>query len=157
MIRKEISYGIVPLRIMNGQKEILLAKTWRHSYFCIPKGHMERSDRAPIEAAMRELMEETGHYPTMFWSDKGWTADYMNASPIEPVEYHFRTRMGRSVEKSVVLFIAEVAKQTEIQDKEDIELIQWFPINEDTINLLHFRENIEHFLQYILPKINPNF
>lgn len=57
-MKREVSYGIVPLRYMEGGWQILLIR--HHAgHWTFPKGHADRGE-SPQQTAERELREETG-------------------------------------------------------------------------------------------------
>ncbi|CAG9332427.1 unnamed protein product [Blepharisma stoltei] len=155
METNDYSYGIVPLRLSGADYEILLSKSKRYDYFQIAKGHKEHRE-TNIQAAIRELQEETGHSPTMFLGVDGWTNDQTLASPIDPIIYVFTSKKGRPIRKHVIYYIALVEKTGEIADTEEVEFVQWFPLNRETGNMLLHRENIEHYNNFILHKLNPH-
>lgn len=55
----EQSCGVVPYRIVDGQKEILLVFETYSQCWSLPKGHMEAGETEE-QTALRELYEETG-------------------------------------------------------------------------------------------------
>lgn len=55
----EKSCGVLPYRILNGQKEFLLVFESYSKCWSLPKGHMEAGE-TETQTALRELWEETG-------------------------------------------------------------------------------------------------
>ena len=153
MMKEDISYGVVPVRKVNESFEVLLCKSRRHGYFNLAKGHKDPGE-TEIQGAIRELLEETGHRPLRFWADSEWTYYYDQAVQIEPIDYYYKTSNERTVHKTVKLYIAEVEKESEILDLDEVEQVEWFPANEETASLLHFKENIQHFIDCVLPKLS---
>jgi bis(5'-nucleosidyl)-tetraphosphatase len=56
-IAKYMSSGIIPVKKINGTWQFLLLRCFK--YWDFPKGHVEENEN-PLEAAIRELTEETG-------------------------------------------------------------------------------------------------
>jgi len=54
----------VVIRDYNGQREFYLVHRPRHDDWSTPKGHIDNGE-TPLQAAMREVMEETGFYCSM--------------------------------------------------------------------------------------------
>ena len=147
----DISCGIVPIRRSLERNEVLFCKSRRHGYYIIPKGHIDPGE-TDIQTAIRELWEESGCRPVRFWSPFGWHEDPLQAVQLPTLEYIFASRKG-NVKKSVKLYLAEVDQVDEIQDKKECETAEWFPINQESAQLLHFQENIMHFIDNVIPKI----
>ena len=151
MERLDLSCGVVPIKRTETGTQVLLCKSRRHGYYLIPKGHIDPGE-TELQAAIRELWEESGCRPTKFWSTSGWTEDFLQATQLPRLEYVFQSRNG-SVRKSVKLYMAEVNQEADIQDKHECESADWFPMNEDTAQLLNFQENIRHFIENVIPKV----
>ena len=58
MMKKEFSFGIVPLQCVNEQWQVLLVQH-QAGHWAFPKGHAEIGEE-PKQTAERELLEETG-------------------------------------------------------------------------------------------------
>ena len=152
MEKIDLSCGIVPIRKTDAGSQVLFCKSKRYGYYLIPKGHIDPGE-TELQAAIRELYEESGCRPLKFWSNNGWTEIFEEATQVPRLEYIYHQSSGISVRKSVKLYIAEVEQVAEIQDKKECELVEWFDINENTAQLLNFQDNIRHFIDNILPKI----
>ncbi|HKJ09029.1 MAG TPA: NUDIX domain-containing protein [Gammaproteobacteria bacterium] len=64
---KTLSAGVVPVRCRDGGWRFLLLRAYR--YWDFPKGEVEAGER-PLEAALRELKEETGlEHPVLRWGE----------------------------------------------------------------------------------------
>ncbi len=115
-MHKDFSYGIIPLRRINGKIECYLVKNKNGSYWGFPKGHAEGSE-TPKVAAERELLEETG-LNIISW---------IESDSLE--ESYIFTHQGQLVEKKVFYFIAEVTKVAVIQLEEILDG-RWFSLDE---------------------------
>ncbi len=89
--RQERSAGVIVFRDDPDDRRYLLLDYGRHWDF--PKGHVEAGE-SDLEAALRELAEETG---------------IVDVAPlpgfVRQITYHFRDRRGRLVRKTVVFFV----------------------------------------------------
>jgi bis(5'-nucleosidyl)-tetraphosphatase len=107
------SYGIVPLRRINDEWEILLVQH-NAGHWAFPKGHADAGE-SHQEAAARELQEETGLTVEAFLSKETLTEQYM-----------FKWK-GDLIKKEVIYFIALVQGTIALQEKE-IMSCQWLPL-----------------------------
>lgn len=111
---EENSYGIIPLRKVQGEWEALLIQHGA-GHWGFPKGHANAHENH-LMTAQRELEEETG-----------MTIQHMLSK--EPLIETYRfTRQGRSVKKSVTYFLAEVSGNLQIQ-LEEIQDAKWVPLS----------------------------
>ena len=117
MLKKEHSYGIIPLRRQNGEWQTLLVKH-RKGHWAFPKGHPDaNTDKSPQQTATRELKEETALRIARFLE-------------VPPLEEHYTFSIGSDqVDKAVTYFIAEVSGTVSIQ-VEEIEAYQWLTCEE---------------------------
>lgn len=115
-MREAASFGIIPVRRVNGGFELFLVCHRSGGWWGFPKGHAEEgeSERA---AAERELFEETRLTPV----------HYLASHPIVE-EYRF-VRYGETIKKRVTYFIAEVEGEAEIQ-AEELEGGEWLSLEE---------------------------
>jgi 8-oxo-dGTP pyrophosphatase MutT (NUDIX family) len=104
-MKKEESFGIIPLWNNKGSWEVLLIQLKHGRYWGFPKGHPEPGE-APKETAIRELKEETNLD----------VVRYLQEAPLEE-QYQF-TIERRRVFKRVHYFVAEVAGELILQKKE---------------------------------------
>lgn len=114
-MKRDYSYGIIPLKKVEGEWHALLIKHQRSSFWGFPKGHAEEGEE-PYHTAVRELAEETGltvKHP-------------LSKDPLSE-NYRFKAH-GRWIEKTVVYFIAEVAEGDVVLQKEEIEAFSWVPL-----------------------------
>lgn len=94
-MKYEESFGVIPLRKHNGIWEVFIIQHNKGHYWGFPKGHAEE-DETPIEAAYRELKEETNLVPI----------SCLRTDPF--VEQYQFTLKGERVSKRVCYFMAEV-------------------------------------------------
>jgi bis(5'-nucleosidyl)-tetraphosphatase len=102
--RKDRSLGIIPLRKNRGQTEIFLVKH-HNPWWGLPKGHAE-ADESDLQAAERELLEETGLRIT----------EWGEYPPIR--EFYTFYHAGIAIDKEVVYFLAWVEGEVELQAEE---------------------------------------
>jgi 8-oxo-dGTP pyrophosphatase MutT (NUDIX family) len=122
-MRKDESFGVVPLRKGPRGYEAFLIQHRRSSYWGLPKGHKEEGE-TPFETACRELKEETN-------------LDFDELIYEEPLveEYQF-TADGKPVLKRVFYFIALVKGDVFLQP-EEIKDGLWLPIEQAVEKLTH--------------------
>lgn len=108
----EKSCGVLPYRIVNSKREFLLVFETYSKCWSLPKGHIEAGE-TDIQAALRELMEETG-----------LTAK-LDSSRCASIEYP----ISGFARKEVVFFLGEVAGEPKVRDGE-IEEFKWVPAEE---------------------------
>ena len=92
--------------------------------WALPKGHPD-GDETPLEAATREVREETG----------------VQGDPIEElgeIEYTFE-RGGREVSKRVVFFLFRY-REGELTHDHEIAAVRWMPLEEAARVLTHAGE-----------------
>lgn len=114
-MRRERSYGIIPLRLQEGQWEVLLVQH-QAGHWSFPKGHAN-PEESPQETAERELFEETGLT----------VQRYLAPDPLTET-YHFSFR-GQLIHKSVDYYLASVEGEMVIQELE-IQASQWLTLKE---------------------------
>lgn len=118
----QISYGIIPLQKRSSKWFVLIIEH-QSGHWSFPKGHPEAGE-TPLEAATRELKEETG-------------LNVHTLLPFPPlVENYFFHTKTHLIHKTVSYFIAEVEGVITIQE-EEISSCRWVEIN-----------SAEHFVTY---------
>ncbi|OMJ90211.1 hypothetical protein SteCoe_7508 [Stentor coeruleus] len=152
MERLDLSCGIVPVSFKDNAVKVLFCKSKRYGYYIIPKGHIDPGE-TEIQAAIRELWEESGCRPKRFLTASGLSPNLNEAIQLPPLTYVYENRRG-PVRKTVKLYLAEVSQEGDIQDKKECETVEWFLANETTAHLLHHQENINHFIEHVLPNIH---
>ena len=129
----EVSCGVVPIRFGEAGLEVLLGKQARGSRHMLPKGHVEGAETHQ-EAAIRELLEESGHRPTLFLTpERTWSPNPSEALELEPIVY--RRFSGRM--KAIHFFVAQVEYHCPIICYNEVQSVHWLPINNETKSLLH--------------------
>jgi 8-oxo-dGTP pyrophosphatase MutT (NUDIX family) len=112
----EHSFGVLPLKKFKGEWHVLLINHRKGGFWAFPKGHSE-NEETPIEAATRELTEETGLTISRLIFE-----ETLNES------YHF-TRDKQLIAKTVTYFIAEVKGHVQLQAEEVYES-KWVKLSE---------------------------
>lgn len=110
LLRK--SCGVLPYRVLDGQKEYLIVFEQFSGCWSLPKGHMEAGE-TEVETAQRELLEETGLTARL---DLGRTATV--EYPISPI-----------ARKQVVFFLGQVSGIPKTRPGE-IESFKWVTAEE---------------------------
>lgn len=151
MEKLDYAYGVVPVRYVDGRAEFLLTYSKRYRVHGLPKGHPNPGE-THIQTAIRELLEETGHEPTLFWSSQGWTENPEEAFQVELLQYSFAHK-GVIIRKSVGFYIAQVKHVTDTIDTEEVDSIAWYPATLESAQLIHYPGSIQHFLTHIMPRI----
>mgnify|MGYP001035717569 CR=1 FL=1 len=144
MITKVQSCGVVGVKKVTGTYQVLFCKSRKKGHLSLPKGHKEPGE-TDIQTALRELMEETGHTATRFWSGTDWVTSAEEALLLGEPTYS----KGQE-QKSVKFFLAEIEKVGEIQDTQEIEEVSWFEANEHSGRLLCYPEVQEFFNSTVL-------
>lgn len=109
-------YGIIPLKIFQGQWQVLMIRHKKGNYWAFPKGHGELNEGAH-EAAYRELKEETG-------------LEVIRLLSTTPLQEHYNFVMKREqIHKTVTYFLAEVSGMLVLQ-KEEILDAKWVPLSQ---------------------------
>ena len=117
----EISAGGVVFRRVGGQVRFLLIFD-RHGNWGFPKGHL-KLDESPLDAAAREIEEETG------------VADLVLHGPLGVAEWTFRKK-GRIVPKICHFFLFETTvERLDPQLDEGITEAAWLDADETTRRL----------------------
>lgn len=122
-MKYEESFGVIPLRKKDGVWEVFIIQHSKGHYWGFPKGHAE-DDETPIEAAYRELKEETN-------------LDPISALRTDPfVEQYQFTLRGERISKRVSYFLTEVIGEVILQNAEISNGI-WLPVEEAIEKVTH--------------------
>lgn len=113
---RENSYGVVPLRQLEGVWEVLLVQNLHGRHWGFPKGKPEGQEDS-LASASRELFEETG-------------LTIKTLVTKEPLieEYSF-IREGKTVEKSVTYYLALCSGTLSLQ-KEELLAFKWLSLEQ---------------------------
>lgn len=139
-MRKDESFGIIPLSKKSGSWQVFLIQHNRNGYWGFPKGHAEVGE-TPQQAAFRELKEETNLRPITLLQEK-------------PLSEHYTfIAEKQKVFKQVFYFIAEVEGNVELQSQE-IHDGKWLSFPKAYEQLTH-QEGKDLLMQVekVLPKI----
>lgn len=117
------SCGVLPYRVLNGQKEYLIVFEQYSQCWSLPKGHMEAGE-TEAETARRELLEETG-LAVQLDLDRTATVEY----PISPI-----------ARKQVVFFSGQVSGTPKARAGE-IERFKW--VKEEELRQYLFPDTVE--------------
>ncbi len=129
--RETSAGGVVFRRAAGGEVHYLII---RDSYenWGFPKGHLEQ-DEPPLEAARREVAEETG------------LQDLVPQGALEVIDWYFRFR-GRTIHKYCHFFLFESRSGEPVpQTDEGITACVWKPLDEalSTISYANAREVLQ--------------
>jgi 8-oxo-dGTP pyrophosphatase MutT (NUDIX family) len=108
----EKSCGVLPYRVVNGQREILLVFESFSKCWSLPKGHMEAGE-TDTETALRELHEETGL--TAKLDTSRWTS----------IEYP----ISKIARKEVTFYLGEVDGEPRVRVGE-IDSYKWVTVEQ---------------------------
>lgn len=122
-MRKDVSYGVIPLRSIEGMWQVFLIQHNRNGYWGFPKGHAER-DETPKQAAFRELKEETNLQPVFLLQEEPLSEQYTFVAE------------KRRVFKQVFYFVAQVEGEPLLQTQE-IHDGKWLSLEDAHRQLTH--------------------
>ena len=121
--RLETSSGGVVYRVQDGVVQFLLIKD-PYDNWGLPKGHLE-SGETPVDAAVREVAEETG------------LSDLSVISQLPTIDWYFKDR-GRLVHKFCHFFLLECASgDATPQLEEGISECAWKSIDEALVTVTY--------------------
>ncbi|MBQ7817927.1 MAG: NUDIX domain-containing protein [Oscillospiraceae bacterium] len=108
----EKSCGVLPYRIVNGEREFLLVFETYSKCWSLPKGHIEAGE-TDVQTALRELAEETG-----------LTAK-LDTSRCASIEYP----ISDFARKEVIFYLGEVEGEPKVREGE-IDRYKWVSVEE---------------------------
>jgi bis(5'-nucleosidyl)-tetraphosphatase len=122
-MKYEESFGIIPVKKTSSLWEVFLIQHNKGHYWGFPKGHAEEGE-TPIEAAIRELKEETN-------------LDVIDCLKKDPfIEQYQFTVKGERVLKRVSYFLAEVSGVVILQSME-IQNGLWVSLDQAIEKMTH--------------------
>ncbi len=127
-MKKDYSYGIVPLREENGEIQILMIFHKGGRHWAFPKGHKDEGE-SDFETAQRELLEETGLSVSSCLSQIPYVESYQF--------YKFHEK----IYKTVAYFPAFVSGELKLQPEEIVDA-KWLPLETAHLHLT-FKESKE--------------
>lgn len=132
---KQHSFGIIPAKKSSAGKWKLLLIQHHAGHWGFPKGHAE-SGEDPLQAATRELFEETGLT----------ISELVTADPLN--ETYFFTFHGNKIVKTVDYYVAIVKGKVVLQEAE-IKASKWVNA-EEAVELITFPQAKELCRQALL-------
>ncbi len=116
MIERDYSFGVIPLRVKGNDWEVYMVQH-RSGHWTFPKGHPE-GEESPLDAAMRELKEETALRLIRFFG-------------LPPLleHYSFRRKGGGEIRKTVTYFLGTVEGEADIE-RDELKDGRWVPLTE---------------------------
>ena len=121
-MRKESSYGFVPLKKENGKWYVLLVHR-QEGFWEFPKGHPDKGE-TPLEAAKREMEEETGMQLERLVIDEPLSINY------------WFTWQGEKIDKTVYYFVGTVSGEPRPQ-LEEMQDVRWVLLEQASELLTH--------------------
>jgi 8-oxo-dGTP pyrophosphatase MutT (NUDIX family) len=122
-MKKEESFGIIPLIREKGHWSVFLIQLKHGRYWGFPKGHPELNE-TPKQTAVRELKEETNLDVIRYLQEDSLSE-----------QYHF-TAEKRHIFKRVEYFVAEVAGEIILQ-KQEVQSGLWVPFSSAIEKVTH--------------------
>lgn len=126
--KEDISYGVVPFYKDGNEWKVLVVHQISYrgdDFWILPKGHAEAGE-TPVQAAVRELKEETGVTQVALDEDEKFS-----------ISYSF-THDGTRIKKEVVYFFGVCDSDfTQITQPEEIKEIRWVVLDEAQKLLSH--------------------
>jgi 8-oxo-dGTP pyrophosphatase MutT (NUDIX family) len=136
--KTDISYGVIPIRRVAGKWEVFLihqfSRIGNNTYWILPKGHAE-NDETPLEAAVRELQEETGLVAERILSEPSFTLQY--SFVFDAVQ----------ILKTVKFFIGVIPESaTHTLDENEVKEAGWYSLA-DAAERLEYQDTKQMFAE----------
>jgi len=120
-MKKEYSAGGVIFRKESGVLLFLIIYSARNKIWGFPKGHIELNETEQ-EAALREIMEETGLQDLI-------TVDGFREEDIYESVSNRGELKGQKIEKHSIYFLKETQQKNVVVDNEEISAYKWLGFN----------------------------
>ena len=124
---KDSSYGIIPVLKEGTQWKVFLIHQYGSAgdvYWTFPKGHKEEGETSH-QAALRELLEETGITPHMVFTEREYVQSYT---------FKYEDML---IEKEVIYYLGVVADEAYVIQEDEVQEAGWFTF-EDAYTKLSF-------------------
>lgn len=119
--KKDLSYGIIPIRRVDGEWKVFLIRQYSrigdNSYWVFPKGHPEKGE-TKVETAARELKEETD-----------MIAEKILTEPVFKLEYSFVFNRIK-IEKTVVFFVGVIIGEKYKLEEDEVKEGGWYSLGD---------------------------
>jgi bis(5'-nucleosidyl)-tetraphosphatase len=112
----DYSYGVIPLIRENGEWKIFLINQYGRTgdvYWTFPKGHAEEGE-SPLQAAVRELFEESGITVNIEDGSKTYTYKYV---------FKYENTL---IHKTVVYYLGVASSNTFRIQEDEVKEAGWF-------------------------------
>jgi bis(5'-nucleosidyl)-tetraphosphatase len=126
-IRQSTSYGVIPCVKEGKEWKVFMVQHQKNLFWGFPKGHAEKGE-TPLEAAQRELFEET-EIEVLEW---------LREEPLLE-QYVYQDKDG-SVEKKVFFYLAITTEEFEVDSKEIVDG-KWVSLKEAK-ELISYKEGL---------------
>lgn len=123
---RESSFGVIPLKMQEGEWYVLLINHTKGGFWAFPKGHAEEGE-TPEQTAKRELYEETGLHVIRHLTERTFHEDYS----------FYRGK--NLIHKKVVFFLSEVEGEVVLQPQE-VYAYKWVKLT-DAEHFITFSES----------------
>lgn len=120
-IKKDRSYGVIPLRHVEGEGWETLIVQHLSGHWSFPKGHPEGGEQ-PKQAAQRELYEETG-------------LEVVRFLPLETFEEHYSFFHKKQKIQKAVLYYPALVRGNVRRQEEEILALEWLSLQDSCARL----------------------
>lgn len=128
-MKQEISSGAVVYKKENNEYFFLLVYSVRNKEWSFPKGHIEKGE-TELEAAKREIFEETGIKDLKFIDNFKFTDSYLIKGTLPETK-------GETVTKKVVYYLCYTNSNCINPDDNEIGNCKWFDFSQ-ALKILKF-------------------
>ena len=121
-MKQETSSGAVVCKKENNEYFFLLVYSVKNKEWSFPKGHIEKGE-TELEAAKREIFEETGIKDLKFIDNFKFTDSYLTKGVLPETK-------GETVTKNVIYYLCYTDSSCINPDNNEISSCKWFNFNE---------------------------